>query len=446
MPSPESKIYANNNANNQQEITAVTAADKAAFAGEEDGVHHPETTPEERQLQQQGEPNRYDAVAQGEAAYWSKFGQAYAASDKAQAWMNWMQQRGYVPQPDTASAAGAAAGVPQKDAASDWTNYGNSWQGKGNSMGQGWVDWAQRQGYVPQPAAAAGGNGGAAPAGPGQQRRLDAFDDRMARYEAIGKFEESYWKARGDAWAQWAIEEGYAPSPDSKYAAEFRAQALGQAPATPTFTAATAATAATAGVSLPETTTSDKRFTDLSAEDKAEAIRGDFYKERKSWADWLRDRTFGDDVAVVGSEVYPPTEGFKGPDGPVRAFIAEKLHMTNVEATGEVSPATFADVNMNSNKAQEDVYKYDTFVGRSATRAFNGMANGAEHVAKAAERTAERTYTMAGSRMSDAKDAYDQATDSTKPAVAEAEKAAIPATPAVPVAAPKHKNMRGVAH
>lgn len=435
MPSPESKIYANN----QREPTSVTAADKAAFAGEEEdrSVHHPEQT-EERQLGE--EQNRYDAVAQGEASYWSKFGQAYAASGKGQAWMDWAKRNGYMPSDPADTASAAAAG--QKDAASDaaqWTNYGNSWQGKGNSMGQGWVDWAQRQGYMPQPAAAAGGNGGAAPAvpaGPGQQqRRLDAFDDRMARYEAIGKFEENYWKARGDAWAEWAIKEGYAPSPDSKYAAEFRAQALGQQqPAT---------TTATTGVPLPETTTTtDKRFTDLSAEaqDKAEAIRGDFYKERKSWADWLRDRTFGDDVAQVGPETYPPTEGFKGRDGPARAFIAEKLHLTNVEATGEVSPATFADVN----KAQEDVYKYDTFVGRSATRAYNGMANGAEHVAKAAERTAERTYTMAGSRLSDAKDAYDQATVS--PVVVEEAKAAVPATPAVPVAAPKHKNMRGVAH
>ena len=32
----------------------------------------------------------------------------------------------------------------------------------------------------------------------------DAYDDRMNRYEAIGKFEDEYWKARGQAGEKWA--------------------------------------------------------------------------------------------------------------------------------------------------------------------------------------------------------------------------------------------------
>ena len=39
------------------------------------------------------------------------------------------------------------------------------------------------------------------------QASKDAYDDRMDRYDAIAKFEESYWKARGQAWEDWAVDQ-----------------------------------------------------------------------------------------------------------------------------------------------------------------------------------------------------------------------------------------------
>ena len=244
---------------------------------------------------------------------------------------------------------------------------------------------------------------------------------------------------------EWAIKKGYAPSAESHRA---HPEKYYNEDGTPK----TAAEAMAAGG------------------DKAEAIPGDFYKEGgRSWAEWVADQAFGSfrrdqDEAAAAGGAYPATAGFPGRNdaGPF-TYIQEKLagQRTKVvtqgqgqgqqaqaqeaalEANGEIQAVAAAD----KMATVADPYKYETFVGRSAVRAANGLATGAAHVAAVVERPLE----MAESGLKDVQAAYATA-DTDKQAAG----AAAPATPAVSAmpaapatdakAAPepsKHKNMRG---
>ena len=385
------------------------SSDKAAFAGEEEPHHDVQEARrldafDDRMDGYKAKADYYKALGEWEANYFAQYGEG---------WAKWAQEQGYAPSPESKIyQANQAAEVAAKDAAQDAVNrYGNA--------GNEWVDWAIRQGYMPAP------QGQQQPQQPQQQqqqqRRLDAFDDRV-----------DYWKAYGKGWEHWAVEQGYAPGPESKYAHPNQQQQQQQQQQQP--------------------------MSGGEEADKAEAIRGDFYKAQgRNWAQWLRDRTFGEDDATLAPnmprEAYTGTPGFTGTDGPVK-FISEKLGM-NVEADGHVHGVHPVQVD----KAQADVYKHETWVGRSASRAYNGVANGAEHVAKAATGVASRNADRA-------EDAFEAVTgmgadklqiklpvpmtppvDTAVPATpAAAANAGVPATPAVSAAAPKHKNMRGVAH
>ena len=90
--------------------------------------------------------------------------------------------------------------------------------------------WAQQKGYIPSydEAAAASQSGGVA------RRQLDAYDERMASYQAsedyykaLGEWEAAYWKQYAQGWAKWSQDKGYAPSAPSN-ADAFKAAFAGE--------------------------------------------------------------------------------------------------------------------------------------------------------------------------------------------------------------------------
>ncbi len=227
--------------------------------------------------------NSYEAVGNFEAQYWKKRGEA---------WQQWAIQQGYAPSAESHRAhpekynnedgtdAGAAAAPDApvdkasppplaateefsywdyldadyyREKAADWERYAQaqgfipSFGGDGPSdvprrldayddrldrydavaefektywkaYADGWVQWAQDMGYAPSPESqrVAAAKAESAAQAASSRRRLDAYDDRMDRYAAVGEFEQAYWKAYADGWAQWAQDMGYAPSPESQ--------------------------------------------------------------------------------------------------------------------------------------------------------------------------------------------------------------------------------------
>eukprot|EP00624_Nannochloropsis_granulata_P000211 evm.model.NODE_1078_length_28648_cov_26.849100.4 len=406
-----------------------------------EGQAPPNDAFDERMEEYKASAEYFEALKEWQKDYWTAYGKG---------WAKWTVDQGYAPSPEskTYHPQHVAAGVQEmaKDTvdstatttaetvnrynavASQETDY---WQEqahyrrqKGAARGQAWVEWAQRQGYMPTPENPPEEQPEVVAAEEGEKegttsRRLDAFDDRMARYEAIGKFEEQYWKKRGKSWEQWAIEQGYAPGPDSKYGKPDAAMDPAQAEAE--WRAERAQWDEQQGHQEP--------IVASSAADKAEAIRGDFYQtEGRSWAQWLRTQTFGEDEEVLN---MPSTPGFKGQDGPVPS-IGEKLRM-DVGVGGEMYAAVPEE--SISDKAQEDVYKHQSWMGRSAARVVNGMENGAGHVYSAGERLVSR-----------AEDAAKSAVGVATPAapVANAKEAVAETTPA-PQHKQQHKHMRGQA-
>ena len=75
--------------------------------------------------------------------------------------------------------------MPKQQQQTTGQNQADYWQRYGDS----WVQWAIKQGYMPAP-------GQQQQPGQGEQqpRRLDAYDDRMNRYDAVAQFEADYWK------------------------------------------------------------------------------------------------------------------------------------------------------------------------------------------------------------------------------------------------------------
>jgi len=403
---------------------------------------------DERMEEHKASADYYKAFGEWEKNYWVAYGNG---------WAKWTVDKGYAPSPESKiyQQQHVAAGVQEvaKDTVDSVTGTATEtvnrydavasqetayWQEqaqyrkeKGAARGQAWVEWAQRQGYMPSPkeepevVAAVGGEGGKEGA---TSRRLDAFDDRMARYEAIGKFEEQYWKQRGKSWEEWTVEQGYAPGPDSKYGKPAQA-AVDPAQAEAEWRAERA--------QWDQQQQQQEPMVALSAADKAEAIRGGFYEaEGRSWAEWFRTQTFGEDGEAfkMPEEAYVGTPGFEGKKGPVQS-IAEKLRM-DVGASGEILAAVPED--SVSDKAQEDVYKHQSWVGRSAARVVNGVENGAGHVYSAGERIVERAEDAA-------KSAVGIDTPAAPVAATAGDKEAVTMTETLPAPHQKHphKHMRG---
>jgi hypothetical protein len=374
------------------------------------------------------------ALGEWEKNYWTAYGDG---------WAHWAQDRGFAPSPNSNRYAQVQeddkslkdqgflnrfdAMVEQESAY--WREQSESRKEKGEARGQAWLDWAVQKGYMPPPEGPGepqGGSDAVAPktkGGKGEyqgSRRLDAFDDRMARYEAIGQFETEYWKKRGKSWEQWAVDQGYAPGPDSKYRKpveedlawqQQQQQQQQQQHQQPMMAANEESQPMPVG----------------GLDDKAEAIRGDFYKaDGRNWAEWLRARTFGEDSA----EEYAPTHGYEGKAGAAHTS-ANKIG-TDVGADGAIL------LNQDIDRAVEDVYKHQTWMGRSTARVVNGMENGAEHAYAAGERIVSR----AGDRVEDAVEAYDATVDDSS--IGE-KTVKVPAEEPVeqPAQAPKQRHMRG---
>lgn len=78
--------------------------------------------------------------------------------------------------------------------------------------------WAASKGYIPSYNEAAAAS---TPKGT-SRRQLDAYDERMASYQAsedyykaLGEWEAAYWKQYAQGWAKWSVDQGYAPSKPS---------------------------------------------------------------------------------------------------------------------------------------------------------------------------------------------------------------------------------------
>ena len=179
--------------------------------------------------------DRYEAVADFEKAYWKAY---------ADGWVQWTQDMGYMPSPESqrlaaakaakeAKAAGASRRLDAYDDRMDgYKAVADFEKAYWKAYADGWVQWAQGKGYMPTPAGAQKQQrvGPEDDAGyvdvPRRgldeddagyvdvpRRGLDAYDDRMARYQAVGQKQADYWQRYGDSWTQWAIQQGYMPAP-----------------------------------------------------------------------------------------------------------------------------------------------------------------------------------------------------------------------------------------